>query len=75
MELDLILTELRPFKLVILAFFCTVEYDVFVTPLTVSQTLKTYCEHIEDAHVGFVGDKINFDGITAFYIFGSFLAL
>ena len=30
----------------------------------VSQTLETYCGHIEDVHVGFDGARINFDRIT-----------
>ena len=34
--------------------------------MEVSQNLQTYVGHIEDVHVGFDGDRYNFDRITAF---------
>ena len=34
--------------------------------MEVSLNLQTYVGHIEDVHVGFDGDRYNFDRITAF---------
>ena len=56
-ELEPILTELQPFKLVIFAAFlhcreCSLCNQLFFS-VDVSQTLQTYCEYKGDVRVGF----------------------
>ena len=60
MALESITRELPPFKLSHLwQLFCTVGFGVCVINFSysfftnVSQTLQSYCEHVEDMHVGF----------------------
>ena len=66
MELELILTELQPFKLSHFRQLCVCVINSLKFSMDHFETMHTCSGYIEDVHVNFCRGKIIFDKITAF---------
>ena len=67
MELELILTEIQPFELILGNWVWSLCNQLLLQfSMDHFETMYTCCGYIEDLHLNFCRGKYNFDKITAF---------